>query len=170
MRSPLLLVDELVLDPPSPEDAEAWCACQDDECAHWFDWPHRPDVARCRAHLTRVSLDDSPTSYVWAIRDATGLVGGIDLKVVDQRWNVSYFVHPDHRDRHVATRSLLAVCRWAFEELRIPAVTTRVHVDNAASQRVLENAGFESTGVEPNPDADDLDLLFRLDRPDDGAT
>ncbi|MBW3084195.1 hypothetical protein KEM60_00381 [Austwickia sp. TVS 96-490-7B] len=87
-----------------------------------------------------------PDSYTWAIRAPTGFAGGIDLKLDEGAWNVSYFVHPAHRDRHIARRALLAVTDWALSERDLPEVPTRVHTGNIASQKVLEAAGFTRTG------------------------
>lgn len=133
MEPPLLIVDELRLTAPTIEDAADWAAAQDDECAHWFDWPCRPSLERCRNHLVHVTTDEEPDSYTWAIRTPLGFGGGIDLKLDDGVWNVSYFVHPDHRGRHVARRALNAVTHWALVNRDIEAVVTRVHTENIAS-------------------------------------
>ena len=112
MRTPRLVADDLVLEAPDVGDADDWSDAQDDECARWFGWPCRPGVERCRAHLERVANNAEPGSFTWAIRVPAGFAGGADLKLHDNRWNVSYFVHPAHRGRGIATRALRLVCGW----------------------------------------------------------
>lgn len=160
MEPPLLTVDELTLTAPTEDDAADWAAAQDDECAQWFDWPCRPSLERCREHLRHVTADQDPDSYTWAIRTLTGFGGGIDLKLDDGAWNVSYFVHPEHRGRHVARRALRAVTHWGLSNLGIDVVSTRVHTENIASQKVLEAAGFSRTGVVDSIDGDHRDFTY----------
>lgn len=160
MQQPLLTVDELSLTPPTLDDAEDWAAAQDDECARWFDWPGRPPVERCREHLANVTTVDDPGSHTWAIRTPTGFAGGIDLKLHEEAWNVSYFVGPDHRGHHIARRALRAVTEWALSKRGVTEVPTRVHTGDIASQKVLEAAGFTRTGTVDNPGAGHQDFTY----------
>lgn len=161
MRTPRLVADDLVLEAPDVADAEDWSDAQDDECARWFGWPCRPGVERCRAHLERVANDAEPDSFTWAIRVPAGFTGGIDLKLHEDRWNVSYFVHPTHRGRGIATRALRLVRGWAFDDLGLDAVSTRVRAGNAASLRVLAKVGFRPTGKETGDDGH-VEVLHEL--------
>lgn len=161
MRTPRLVADDLVLEAPDVADAEDWSDAQDDECARWFGWPCRPGVERCRAHLERVANDAKPGSFTWAIRVPAGFAGGIDLKLHEDRWIVSYFVHPTHRGRGIATRALRLVCGWAFDDLGPDAVSTRVRAGNAASLRVLAKVGFRPTGKETGDDGH-VEVLHEL--------
>lgn len=160
MQPPLLTVDEISLTAPTVDDAPEWAAAQDDECAHWFDWPCRPTLERCRDHLRHVTSDQDPDSYTWAIRTPTGLAGGIDLKLDDGAWNVSYFVHPDYRGRHITRRALQEVSHWALADRGINTVSTRVHTENIASQKVLEAAGFIQTGVVESDEGNHQDFVY----------
>lgn len=152
MRTPRLVADDLVLGAPDVGDADDWSDAQDDECARWFGWPCRPGVERCRVHLERVANDAEPDSFTWAIRTPAGFAGGADLKLHEGRWNVSYFVHPAHRGRGIATRALRLVCGWAFDGLGLDVVSMRVRAGNAASLRVLAKVGFRPAGEETGDD------------------
>jgi len=161
MRTPRLVADDLVLGAPDVGDADDWSDAQDDECARWFGWPCRPGVERCRTHLERVANDAEPDSFTWAIRTPAGFAGGADLKLHEGRWNVSYFVHPTHRGRGIATRALRLVCGWAFDDLGLDALSTRVRAGNAASLRVLAKVGFRPTGKETGDDGH-VEVLHEL--------
>lgn len=156
MEPPQLCADELVLTAPTVDDAADWAAAQDDECARWCDWPGRPTVERCRDHLRHVITDNEPDSFTWASRTPAGL----DLKVDDGVWNVSYFVHPQHRGRHIARRALEVVTSWALTEHGV-GVSTRVHTENLASQKVLEAAGFMKVGVEEGAQGAHEDFVYQ---------
>ncbi|MGV9328159.1 GNAT family N-acetyltransferase [Streptosporangium sandarakinum] len=55
---------------------------------------------------------------------------------------IGYWVDPRARKRGVATDSVRAVCRWAFETLNLEIIEWRCEVGNTASRRVAEKAGF----------------------------
>ena len=161
MRTPRLVEDDLILEAPDVGDADDWSDAQDDECARWFGWPCRPGMERCRAHLERVANNAEPDSFTWAIRVPAGFAGGIDLKLHEGRWNVSYFVHPAHRGRGIATCALRLVCGWAFGGLCLDVVSTRVRAGNAASLRVLAKTGFRPAGEETADDGH-VEVLHEL--------
>jgi RimJ/RimL family protein N-acetyltransferase len=55
---------------------------------------------------------------------------------------IGYWMDPAARGRGVATASVRALCRWAFERLGLGLVEWRAEVGNVASRRVAEKAGF----------------------------
>lgn len=162
MEPPRLRSEGLVLDAPTVDDASEWAAAQDEECARWFDWPSRPTVERCRAYLIQVSTDPRTDSYTWAIRAEQVAVGGINLKLDDDKWKVSYFVGPHHRGQGIARQALRLVADWAFASLGLGEIWTRVHVENVASQKVLEATGFTNVRAERNPEAEHEDFVYVL--------
>lgn len=100
------------------------------------------------------------------------VVGGANLRFGDfQIAEVSYFLRASARGRGFATRAVLLLARWAFDELGIERIELRAHPENAASQRVAERAGFTREGVErasrAGPDGNRFDsILFSLIRTD----
>ena len=60
---------------------------------------------------------------------------------------LGYIVGPDARGRGVATQSLLRLTEWAFVEAGVLRAYLLVDVDNAASNRVAEKAGYVREGV-----------------------
>jgi RimJ/RimL family protein N-acetyltransferase len=47
----------------------------------------------------------------------------------------------------VATRALLLVTRWVFEDEKMGRLQLRAETENVASQRVAEKAGFVREGM-----------------------
>jgi [ribosomal protein S5]-alanine N-acetyltransferase len=64
-----------------------------------------------------------------------------------QRCEVGYWLLPAARGRHAASRAVALVCAWAFGELGMQRVQAAAAVDNAASLKTLERAGFTREGV-----------------------
>jgi [ribosomal protein S5]-alanine N-acetyltransferase len=64
-----------------------------------------------------------------------------------QSANVGYWVDRARNGRGLATRALAAMVEEAFGELALHRLEAGTLVDNVASQRVLENNGFDLIGL-----------------------
>jgi RimJ/RimL family protein N-acetyltransferase len=60
---------------------------------------------------------------------------------------VGYGVHPVHRGRGYATEAVAALANWAFAGTSLRRIELRAIVENHASLRVAEKAGFTREGV-----------------------
>jgi RimJ/RimL family protein N-acetyltransferase len=91
------------------------------------------------------------TAFGWAAVDAEGRFLGIALAPhVDaeaREVELGYIVARDARGRGVATEMVRQLTRWAFEELGALRVYLLIDVDNVASERVAERAGYVREGV-----------------------
>jgi RimJ/RimL family protein N-acetyltransferase len=81
-----------------------------------------------------------------------GAVGGIGVRFLGDLdagcAEVGYWVGAEARGRGVATKATRAVARWAFENVpELARLQLRADVQNVASNRVAENAGFTREGV-----------------------
>jgi RimJ/RimL family protein N-acetyltransferase len=107
--------------------------------AAWLaDGVHRPRRAGDGVHL--MMLD----------RAAGRIVGGISLFHTD--WEVrsaeiGYGVRSDARGCGYATEALAAVSRWALTDGGLQRAWLTANVDNVASVRVAEKAGFRREGT-----------------------
>ncbi len=87
----------------------------------------------------------------WAVEDAaTGeLLGSVSLHSIDRDANdaeIGYWTVPAARGRGVAAAAVDAACRWGFATLPIDRVELCHAVENVASGRVAEKAGFVYEG------------------------
>jgi RimJ/RimL family protein N-acetyltransferase len=92
------------------------------------------------------------TALDLAIADAgsDAILGGIGISEVDwpqHRATAGYWVAASARGRGIATTALRLVSGWAFERLRLGRLQLTIDVDNDASQRVAERAGYRREGV-----------------------
>jgi RimJ/RimL family protein N-acetyltransferase len=88
----------------------------------------------------------------FAVLDAeTGqVVGGLGFNSIDgdsASGEIGYWVSAAARGRGLTTRALRLVTRWGFEELGLERVQVRAEVENVASCRVAEKAGYRREGV-----------------------
>lgn len=101
----------------------------------------RPSEAGWRSgRMAHFSIYDS---------DSERLLGTASLRFYKhQIAEVGYDLLPHGRGRGVATRTVMLLARWAFEQLGIERIELRAHPANLASQDVAERAGFTREGVE----------------------
>jgi RimJ/RimL family protein N-acetyltransferase len=87
----------------------------------------------------------------WAVEDpATAvLLGSVSLHSIDRDQadaEIGYWTVPAARGRGVAAAAVDAACRWAFETLPVDRIELCHAVENTASGRVAEKAGFTYEG------------------------
>lgn len=156
---------DLILRPPVEEDApEAFELLNDPDVRRWNPARDCPDL-EVAAAWCRDGADWSDGSHAtWhAVDLATGrMVGNVSLFAIDKDDRVAkigYRVHPDARGRGVARQMVDAVTGWAFEERGLMRVQLEHSVENPASCRVAEAAGFGYEGTARSayavPDTDD---------------
>jgi len=111
-------------------------------------------------------LDQVPQPYTRA--DALAYIGGIGesafavtaaedgriLGSIGVRFSeagdvgeIGYWMRDDARGHGYMTRALRLVARWAFDDCGAARVQLRADVENVASRRVAEKAGFQLEGV-----------------------
>ena len=87
----------------------------------------------------------------WAVEDGEvpGLLGSVSVHSIDREANdaeIGYWTVAGARGRGVATRGVDAACRWAFGALPVDRIELCHAVENLASARVAEKAGFSYEG------------------------
>jgi RimJ/RimL family protein N-acetyltransferase len=126
------------------------------------------DELRERIATTWPKLAYEGRSLNCSIRDSVTdeLLGHFVLFGVDRassRCEIGFWLRPEVRGRRVAARTCELACRWAFGE-GFARVQATAMVDNIASQRTLEHAGFGREGVLrsyfPTPDGGRSDSVM----------
>ena len=87
----------------------------------------------------------------WAVEDASAarLLGSVSVHSIDEVANdaeIGYWTAPSARGRGVASLAVDAACRWAFAVLPVDRIELCHAVENVASRRVAEKAGFTYEG------------------------
>ena len=141
----------LRLRPWRADDADdVVAAMQDPVMQLWNGLPAstRPDAL---AFLRRRGDWSTGDHASWAVTDAaTGtLLGAVSLHSISRvqgNAQVGYWTVPAARGRSIAARAVDAACRWAFATLALERVELCHAVENEASGRVAEKAGFRLEG------------------------
>jgi RimJ/RimL family protein N-acetyltransferase len=112
--------------------------------------PYDPDSARIWLALqpARLRAGDGVAFAVVAPPDDRPL-GAIGVRVLHGRGiaEAGYHMAPAARGRGLATAALRLLSRWSFEALPIARLQLTTHLDNPASQRVAEKAGYTREAV-----------------------
>ena len=145
---PEVLSDGIVtLRPWTEADAPAIVACidGDEEITRWLDQIPQPyGLEHALASIRGIGESSL------AVVDSTGRV----LGSIGVRWDepgdvgeVGYWLRAEARGRGVTSCALLLISRWALSRDGVGRLQLRAAVENLASRRVAEKAGFRLEGV-----------------------
>ena len=127
-----------------------WSAFQDPEITLWNGGgvSSRADALALLGRRLDWSSGDHAS---WAVVDPASdeVLASVSLHSIDRLQGdaeIGYWTAPAARGRGVAARAVDAVCRWAFGALPIDRIELCHAVENTASGRVAEKAGFTYEG------------------------
>lgn len=126
---------------------------RDPDVTHWMGLPREYRDSDARAYL--MSRYDGlhvgiRAPYAIVSCDDGGLLGSIALAHFaweDGRGEVGYWLASGARGAGHATRAVRLISAWGFEALGLERIELQAAVDNPASQRVAERAGFSREAV-----------------------
>jgi RimJ/RimL family protein N-acetyltransferase len=136
------------------DDVEAMTApLNDAEIARWTRVPAPYTRSDAEEYLARAEarreLGDELALAIASSEDDR-LLGSLSVRVAsreNQRGELGYLVFSHARGRGVATRAVRLLARYAFQRLGLRRLEILAAVENEASQRVAEKAGFTREGV-----------------------
>ena len=119
--------------------------CRDPEIARFTRIPSPYAERDAREFLARHDAEE----LGFAIAGRGGeLLGAIGLRDDGElRGEFGYWVAPEARGQGVASRALRLFAEWALRDAGLARVQLYTHVENPASQRAAERAGFRREGV-----------------------
>jgi len=155
---PASLTDGLVtLRPWRAEDAEALVRrINDPDIATFLDLVPQPYTLADAREWFAISKEGwrARTSATFGIHveGIDGAVGGVGVRFLGDLdegcGEIGYWVGAEARGRGVATAATLLAASWAFETVpELERLQLRAAVENIASNRVAEKAGFTREGV-----------------------
>jgi len=150
------LADDLVaLRPFVPQDATTvYEACRDPEIRRFTSFPEAQDVSQTRAWIeTQPGMRERGQALDLAIvpigePTPVGAVGLTAPAFGHRRAEIGYWIAPGARRRGLATAAVRLLSAWALgPPLSLVRLGLPTDVDNTASRRTAERAGFEFEGV-----------------------
>jgi RimJ/RimL family protein N-acetyltransferase len=149
---PELRGDRILLNAHTDNDAAAHAAGEDEETARRLGWwPAHSTEETVRAAYANWAAnwqDDGPVR-AFAARDprSGALVGGCELRIgPDSTGEVSYWTHAGQRGQGHARNALALLAGYAAS-IGIARLEAPIALDNHASRRVAEAAGFTQAGT-----------------------
>lgn len=151
MPDPSVTTARLALRPFAPADADRIRSVI--EARHVFLPPgaprHRSGITQWLARGVHELHRSGQGVHLAMVAD--GLVVGA-ISLFKTLWGagtteVGYGVHPLHRGRGYAPEAVRGLTRWVFATTSLRRIELRANLDNTASLRVAEKAGFVREGV-----------------------
>lgn len=146
--TPLVLTDQsLTLRPWTAADAAIIVECVDGdpELTKWLDQVPQPyTLADANTYVAGLG------EQAFAVTEtASGRVlGSIGIRKNDDGvGEIGYWIRAEARGKGVMTQALVLLARWALTDEGLARVQLRADVENVASRRVAEKAGFRLEGV-----------------------
>lgn len=183
MRAPVhpperFLTPRLRLRRPALSDAaamfEGWA--RDPEVTRYLVWRPHADIADSEAHIRRCLAGwASGEAFVWFIEERISgtLIGSIAARNQEHGINLGYLLARSAWGKGYMVEAVESVTRWFLSQPAVERVWATCDVENAASARVLEKAGFDFEGVlrrwdiHPNISAERRDArCYSMVRPD----
>lgn len=150
-----LSTERLVLRPYDEADIPALAEMMnDDQVTAWTGAPRPYTAQDAHEYVTRTAVRERAEGrgLVLAVTEVMTqrLVGTVQLQRTDWRirgTEIGYLTAAWARGEGYACESVLAVCRWLFDEQGFERVELRTAADNTASQQVAQKIGCVSEGV-----------------------
>jgi RimJ/RimL family protein N-acetyltransferase len=144
-----LRAGELLLRPWREEDVDAYWAelvLPGGRLWHGSALETRDDLVAALARRRDWTLGDHAS---WALVDGEALLGSISLHRINREQDegeIGYWIAPAARGRGLAGLAAEVACRWGFADLDLHRIQLFHAVENLASSRVAEKAGFTCEG------------------------
>jgi RimJ/RimL family protein N-acetyltransferase len=127
-------------------------ACNDPTLSQWLPSMPSPYTERDGREFvaSQPQRNAEGSANVGVFHAETGhLVGACGFRLTEaERAEFGYWVASEHRGKGFAPRALRLLARWVVEEVGAKRLQLHADVDNRASQRVAEKAGFTREGVQ----------------------
>ena len=135
--------ERLILRKIVPDDAEMmYKYMSDPEVLKYEDWGAHQNVDYTRGYISYITGDyKSNETYRWGIELGGKLIGDIL-----GGGTLAYYLRKDCWSKGYATEAVKAVIGYMFSEIGLERVDARHAIKNAASGKVLRNAGMRYRG------------------------
>jgi RimJ/RimL family protein N-acetyltransferase len=126
-------------------------ACQDPEIARWVSIPQPyllADAVEFIAESRSMWRDGSGATFAIVLAETDALLGAVSRTGPEDHYaTLGCWVTREARGRGMGMRALRALAEWTFVTTGTIRLDAYIMVGNAASERMIERAGFHREGV-----------------------
>jgi RimJ/RimL family protein N-acetyltransferase len=153
---PTLQYGRITLRPPVDGDVTAvFNACQDPLIPRFTTVPANYTMAHALDYVQRVPASmefqrEIPFVIEFGVGDDKEFAGVISLHTIsieNHRAEIGYWMHAPMRGKGIGTIAAKMITGYGFETLGFKRIEAAVDLDNQASQKLLDSAGYEREGV-----------------------
>ena len=142
--------ERLILRRPHPTDAPGMFAAwtRDPEVTRYLVWRPHTTLDQTEAHIARCTAAwESGAAFTWLLERAGEPVGSIAARRNEHGINLGYLLARAAWGNGLMVEALDPVVGWFLARPDVYRVWATCDVDNHASARVLEKAGFTFEGI-----------------------
>jgi ribosomal-protein-alanine N-acetyltransferase len=122
---------------------------QDPEVTRYLLWQPHPDVGHSYAAIDRfLAAWEAKTEFVWLVFLNTALVGCIAARQENDGVSLGYLLARRYWGNGYMPEVIRAVTDWAFSNPSVGRVWATCDLENHASARALEKAGFVRESIQ----------------------
>lgn len=154
----ILKTERLLLRSEKMEDAKIlyeFLGC-DAEMSKYTEWNPYSTLASTMKKIEQdIQNSQNKDFYSWVIQSKTevvGTIGAYDYEPQTNSIEIGYSIFRKAWGKGYATEALSEVIRYLFEERFIDKVHAWSHMENIASQKVLEKAGLKKEAIKKSED------------------
>ena len=123
---------------------------QDPEVARYLSWLPHTDLSQTQAAIDRfLARWQAQIEFFWFLftREELEMVGAITARTEEGGFNLGFLLARSHWGQGLMIEAINAVTEWAFSQPSVLRITAACDLENRASARALEKAGFQREGV-----------------------
>lgn len=149
-NKPVLETEQLILRPLRKEDVTDLKEWLGDSSIYQY-WGKRPGKSDLNPELLFQKQEKPAKSFHW------GIIHKQDHKVIGDMWvyliendrmaKVAFRLSPACQGKRLMTEALVRAVIFCFEETELQSLWADVHIQNIASYKTLEKAGFKREGL-----------------------
>jgi ribosomal-protein-alanine N-acetyltransferase len=153
-KFPVLSTPRLTLRAPTLKDVAALQAMLSipdvTRFNNWPDAPAKAQVERSLRWMAKISASGKGCAWIIEDRKSKAFAGSIRFNSFEKNWRcgqIGYELHPDFWGNGLMTEAVRAIVACGHETFRLNRIDAWTLPGNAASDRVLEKAGFRHEGT-----------------------
>jgi ribosomal-protein-serine acetyltransferase len=156
MSKEILVDEEIILKRVAGQDAQTLFDIIDTQREYlgkWLPFVEKTKVVDQTQAVVKTMQEQPEESmnFVYTMQylgEIVGLIGFKDTDTLNRKTEIGYWLSEDFQKKGIVTRSVRAMCNFAFVEKNINRVQIKCAIENIPSQAIPKRLGFVMEGTE----------------------